>query len=537
MQLDDLPPTAANYVPLSPLSLLRRTASVHPERIAVRHGAVSYDYATLERRCIALAAALNAAGIGPGDVVSVVAANTPAHLEAHFGVAMAGAVLHSINIRLGAREIEYQLRHAETKFLLVDDEFAATVDQARSGLNIPLVRIRDAAVPPAEDGSADYDSFLAGGRADFVPEQGPQSEWDAITLNYTSGTTGDPKGVVYHHRGAYLNAVANVLAASLGSHPIYLWTLPMFHCNGWCFPWTVTALAGTHVCLRKPEPLAIRAAIAEENVDLFCAAPTVLTMLLAASNGTPVAQGRRVRALTAGAPPPAAVIAGCEAIGLDVTHVYGLTEVYGPCVVSEWKAAFDQDEPAARARRKARQGVRYHLQEDLAVLDPETMRPVPCDGVTIGEIMLRGNIVMRGYYKDQAATARAFEGGWFHSGDLAVCHPDFYVEIKDRLKDIVISGGENISSIEVESVLFEHPAVLEAAVVARPDAKWGETPCAFVALKPGHDATADELIAFCRTRIAAFKTPRTIVFGALPKTSTGKVKKFELRERARALVD
>ncbi|GIL37967.1 AMP-binding protein [Roseiterribacter gracilis] len=531
MQLDDLPQTQANYVPLSPLSLLRRTASVHPERIAVRHGAITYDYATLERRCIALAAALNAAGIGQGDVVSIIAANTPAHLEAHFGVAMAGAVLHSVNIRLGAREIDYQLRHAQTALLLVDDEFATTVAPIVG--DIPIVRIRDAAVPAVEDGARDYESFLASGDKAFVPRQGPDSEWDAITLNYTSGTTGNPKGVVYHHRGAYLNAVANVLAASLGQHPVYLWTLPMFHCNGWCFPWTVTALAGTHVCLRKPDPQMIRTAIEQNHVTLFCAAPTVLTMLLAASNG--VALGRDVRVLTAGAPPPAAVIAGCQSIGLDVTHVYGLTEVYGPCVVSEWKDAFNQEAPADQARRKARQGVRYHLQEDLAVLDPETMQPVPADGTTIGEVMLRGNIVMRGYYKDTEATERAFRGGWFHTGDLAVCHPDSYVEIKDRSKDIVISGGENISSIEVENALFDHPAVLEAAVVARPDAKWGETPCAFVTLKPGRDVTADELIDFCRTRIAAFKVPRTIIFGALPKTSTGKVKKFELRERARAL--
>jgi fatty-acyl-CoA synthase len=537
MQLDDLPPGPANFVPLSPLSLLRRTASVHPERLAIRHGAVSYDYAELERRCFALAAALHAAGIQRGDVVSIIAANTPAHLEAHFGVAMAGAVLHSINIRLGAREIAYQLRHAETKLLLVDDEFAAVIRDAGAllGRELPLVRIRDAAVEPVVDACPDYDQFLATGVPGFVPATTPDSEWDPITLNYTSGTTGDPKGVVYHHRGAYLNAVGNVLAASLASHPVYLWTLPMFHCNGWCFPWTITALAGTHVCLRRPEPLAVRDAIAREGVDLFCAAPTVLTMLTAASDGVPVAEGRRVRVLTAGAAPPAAVIAGCEAIGLDVTHVYGLTEVYGPCVVSEWKSAFDREAPAERARRKARQGVRYHLQEDLAVLDPASGAPVPSDGMAIGEIVLRGNIVMRGYYKDAAATARAFAGGWFHTGDLAVRHPDGYVEIKDRSKDIVISGGENISSIEVESALFEHPAVLEAAVVAQPDPKWGETPCAFVTLKPERSASADELIAFVRTRLAAFKAPRTIVFGPLPKTSTGKVKKFELRARAKAL--
>ena len=534
---EELGRTAANYVPLSPVSLLQRTAEVHPERTAIRYGARAISYRQFAARCRRLGAALVYAGIRRGEVISIIAANTPAHLEAHFGVAMAGAVLHSVNVRLNATEIGYQLDHARSRVLLVDPEFARTADGASAGLGSAPLRIAiedpDVATPDAV--GQPYEAFLASGDPEFVP-LGPLDEWDAISLNYTSGTTGKPKGVVYHHRGAYLNAVGNVLAAGIGSHPVYLWTLPMFHCNGWCFPWTITALAGTHVCLRRPEPARVFEALRHEGITHFCAAPTVLTMLLAAKEaggGLPA----RVRALTAGAAPPAAVIAACEALGIDITHLYGLTEVYGPCVVNEWKEEFQAQPPAERARLKARQGVAYHLQEGLAVMDPVTMTAVVRDGATMGEVMIRGNAVMKGYLHDARATAEAFRGGWFHSGDLAVQHPDGYIEIRDRSKDIVISGGENISSIEVEGVLFRHPAVLEAAVVARPHPKWGEVPCAFVMLRADMNVSAASLIAFCREHLAHFKAPRTIVFGELPKTATGKIMKFALRERARQLSD
>ncbi|WP_114393331.1 acyl-CoA synthetase [Oleisolibacter albus] len=532
----DLVRTPANFVQLTPLSLLRRTVDVHPTRTAVRYGDITRTYAEFGDRCVRLAAALARAGIGRGDVVSILAPNTPAHLEAHFGVPMAGAVLHSINIRLDAAAIAFQLQHGNSKLLLVDEEFAPLVRKVLPLLDrrLPVVHIPDPAVAADPIGMAEYEAFIAPPAGDFQPLD-PLDEWDAIALNYTSGTTGNPKGVVYHHRGAYLNAVGNTVAWSMGGHPVYLWTLPMFHCNGWCFPWTITALAGTHVCLRRVEAKAIYAALVEDKVSHFCGAPIVLNLLANAPAEMKQGVAPGVKVMTAGAAPPAPVIAAMEALGFNVTHVYGLTEVYGPCVVCDWKGEWDGLPLEERARLKARQGVRYHLQEGLAVLDPETMAPVPADGASIGEVMIRGNITMKGYLKNPAATEEAFQGGWFHSGDLAVRHPDGYIELKDRSKDIIISGGENISTIEVESVLYSHPAVLEAAVVARPDPKWGETPCAFVTLKPGATLTEEELIAFCRQNLAHFKAPRTVVFSELPKTSTGKIQKFVLRDRAKAL--
>ncbi|WP_119680834.1 acyl-CoA synthetase [Indioceanicola profundi] len=532
----DLIRNPANFVQLSPLSLLRRTVDVHPARTAVRYGAVTRSYAEFGERCLRLAASLARAGIGRGDVVSIMAPNTPAHLEAHFGVAMAGAVLHSINIRLDAAAIAFQLQHGQSRLLLVDEEFVPVVRKALALLEgeLPVVHIADPAVPSDPLGMAEYETFIAE-PADGFTALDPVDEWDAITLNYTSGTTGNPKGVVYHHRGAYLNAVGNTMAWSMGGHPVYLWTLPMFHCNGWCFPWTITALAGTHVCLRRVEAKAIYSALLEDKVSHFCGAPIVLNLLANAPDELTQGLAPGIKVMTAGAAPPAPVIAAMETLGFQVTHVYGLTEVYGPCVVCDWKSEWDELPLQERARLKARQGVRYHLQEGLDVLDPESMAPVPADGATIGEVMIRGNITMKGYLKNSVATEEAFRGGWFHSGDLAVKHPDGYIELKDRSKDIIISGGENISTIEVEGVLYSHPAVLEAAVVARPDPKWGETPCAFVTLKPGASVTAEELIAYCRENLAHFKAPRTVVFSELPKTSTGKIQKFVLRDRAKEL--
>ncbi|HYE51898.1 MAG TPA: acyl-CoA synthetase [Azospirillaceae bacterium] len=534
-QAADPAPTRANHVPLSPVSFLARTAEVHPDRTAVVYGALRLSYRQLQERCRRLAGALAMVGVGRGDTVSIMAPNVPAHLEAHFGVPMAGAVLHSINTRLDAPAIAFMLEHAASKVLLVDREYGAVVRDALSRLRRPplVVDIADPAVKAPPVGGLDYDDFLAGA----VPAAAdglPADEWDSLALNYTSGTTGDPKGVLYHHRGAYLNALGNLVAWSMGPHPVYLWTLPMFHCNGWCFPWTVTALAGTHVCLRRVEPAAVFEAL-RGGVTHFCGAPTVLTILANADEGLRRGVPAGIRVMTAGAAPPAAIIHAMEAMGFDVAHVYGLTEVYGPCVVCEWKPEWSTLPAEERAALKARQGVRNPLQEGLEVMDPALMRPVPADGATLGEVMIRGNIVMKGYLKNAVATEEAFAGGWFHTGDLAVRHPDGYVELKDRSKDIVISGGENISTIEVEGVLYRHPAVLEAAVVARPDPKWGETPCAFVALKPGAAASEEEIIAFCRERLAHFKAPRRVVFRDLPKTSTGKIQKFVLRDAARAL--
>ena len=528
---------AANYVPLSPLSMLSRTARVYPERTAVIHGDLRRTWGETEVRCRRLASALDRRGIGLGDTVAIMAANSPEFVEAHFGVPMTGAVLNALNIRLDAAALAFILRHAEAKVLLTDREFSAVIAAALDRLESkPLVIDIDdpLAIGGGLIGETDYEAFLLEGDADFAYGP-PADEWQAMTLNYTSGTTGDPKGVVYSHRGAYLNAVSNTLDWSMPRFPVYLWTLPMFHCNGWCFPWTVTAKAGTHVCLRRVEAGAVFDAIARHKVTHLCGAPIVMGLLVNAPEEARRPFAHRVEMMTAAAAPPASVLAAMEELGIEVTHVYGLTEVYGPAVVCAWKPEWDALSPEERAGLKARQGVAYSLQEDIMVADPETLEPVPPDGETIGEIMMRGNIVMRGYLKNPVTTDRAFAGGWFHTGDLAVMHPDGYVEIKDRSKDIIISGGENISSIEVEDALYRHPDVTAVAVVAKPDGKWGETPCAFVELRDGAAVTAEDLIAFCRDRLAHFKCPRDVVFAALPKTSTGKIQKFRLRERARTL--
>ncbi|HXZ02492.1 MAG TPA: acyl-CoA synthetase [Stellaceae bacterium] len=529
---------SANYVPLSPLGFLARSAAVFPDRLAVVHGTRRYRWAETYARCRQLASALARRGIGKNDTVAVMATNTPEALEAHFGVPMAGAVLNALNIRLDAATIAFILDHGEAKVLITDKEFAPTIEKALAMAKCrPLViDIDDALAPPGKLlGETDYESFLATGDADFA-WQNPADEWDAITLSYTSGTTGNPKGVVYHHRGAYLNAIGNLMVWDMPHHAVYLWTLPMFHCNGWCFPWTVTAVAGTHVCLRRVDAPSIYAAIAEENVDHLCAAPIIMNMLLHAPEELQrKAAGRTVRLMTAGAAPPAAIIQGMEALGFRITHVYGLTETYGPATICEWHGEWDKLPPEQNAALKARQGVRYPVLEGLTVANAETLAPVPNDGRTLGEVFMRGNIVMKGYLKNPKATEEAFAGGWFHTGDLGVLHENGYIELKDRSKDIIISGGENISTIEVESVLYRHPAVLEAAVVARPDETWGETPCAFVTLKPGVSATADDIILYCRNNLARFKVPQTVVFGPLPKTSTGKVQKFALRDQAKNL--
>ena len=533
---DGLDRNAANFAPLTPLSFLKRTAAVYPDRPSVIHGDRRFAWRETARRCRALASALAGLGIGKGDTVAVFAPNVPAMLEAHFGVPMTGAVLNTVNIRLDAEAVAFILAHGEAKVLLADREFAPVVADALGRLDSRprVIDIDDPAAGGAPVGDVEYEDFIAQGdpRFDWRP---PADEWDAIALNYTSGTTGNPKGVVYHHRGAYLNALGNQLAQAIPPHPVYLWTLPMFHCNGWCFPWTITALAGTHVCLRRVEAAPIYRAIADDGVTHFCGAPIVLNMLANAAQGEKRALPRRVEAMTAGAPPPASVIEAMETAGFRITHVYGLTETYGPDTVCAWHEGWDALPAADQAGLKARQGVAYPVQEDIMVADAATLDPVPRDGETMGEVFHRGNIVMKGYLKNPQATEEAFAGGWFHSGDLGVWHEDGYVELKDRSKDIIISGGENISSIEVEDVLYRHPAVLEAAVTARPDDRWGETPCAFVTLKPGESATEDEIVAFCRDRLARFKAPRTVVFCDLPKTSTGKVQKFVLRERARAL--
>ncbi|MGE0118175.1 MAG: acyl-CoA synthetase [Dongiaceae bacterium] len=533
----DLGKTPANHVPLSPLTFIARAAAVYPQRTAVIHGRARFTWAESYTRCRRLASALVRRGVGPGDTVAVMAPNIPAHFEAHFGVPMAGAVLNALNIRLDAETIAFILQHGEAKVLLTDTEFAPVVGKALERLDRrPLiVDIADSQGPGgARLGETDYEALLDTGDPD-VPWSPPTDEWQAIALNYTSGTTGNPKGVVYHHRGAYLTALGNALVWSMPPHPVYLWTLPMFHCNGWCFPWTVTALNGTHVCLRKVEAGAIFDAIADHGVTHLCGAPIVMNLLINAAPTTKRAFGRTVELMTAAAPPPAPVIEKMERMGFHITHVYGLTEVYGPAVVCDWHDDWNGLPLEEQAQLKSRQGVRYPVLDGLMVADPKTMAPVPADGRTMGEVFFRGNVVMKGYLKNPQATGEAFKDGWFHSGDLGVLHPDGYVELKDRSKDIIISGGENISTIEVEGVLYRHPAVLEAAVVARADATWGETPCAFVTLKDGAAATADELIAFCRANMAHFKAPKTIVFGPLPKTSTGKVQKFVLRQQAKEL--
>jgi fatty-acyl-CoA synthase len=536
----DLPRNAANYAALSPLSFLARTAAVHPTRIAAIHGERRITWAEAGERCRRLASALARHGIAKGDTVAAMLPNIPEMFEAHFGVPMAGAVLNALNIRLDAATIAFILQHGEAKVLLTDREFSATIEAALA--QIPeaqrpyVIDVVDDLAPPGKAlGSTDYEAFLQTGDPDY-PITLPDDEWDAIALNYTSGTTGNPKGVVYHHRGAYLNATSNVLTWGMAPHPVYLWTLPMFHCNGWCFPWTMAAVAGTNVCLRRVEPAAVLKAITAHGVTHMCGAPIIANMLINVPDPDfPDFHGRTVEFMTAGAPPPAAVIAGIERRGFHITHVYGLTEVYGPVTVCAWQEEWNALPEADQARIKARQGVRYHSLEGLMVADARNLKPMPKDGTTMGEVFMRGNPVMKGYLKNPKATAEAFEGGWFHTGDLGVWHPDGYIELKDRSKDIIISGGENISTIEVEDVLYKHPAVLEAAVVGRPDATWGETPCAFVTLKDGATATAEELISFCRENMARYKVPKSVVFGPLPKTSTGKMQKYVLRERAAAL--
>ncbi|WP_241136801.1 acyl-CoA synthetase [Achromobacter insuavis] len=536
---DALPRNAANHQPLTPLGFLQWAAAVYPERAALLHGDRSQSWRVTDERCRRMAAALAAWGVRRGDVVAVLAPNTPALYEAHFGVPMAGAVLNALNTRLDARTLAFILEHGGATVLLYDSEYAALVREVLGHLRAPprTVRIEDSeyAGPHGDLGDAEYEAWLAAQPAD-APWEGPPDEWDNLCLNYTSGTTGNPKGVLYHHRGAYLNATGNVLACGMPPHAVYLWTLPMFHCNGWCFPWTLAALAGTSVCLRRVEPAAIFEAIRRHQVGFFCAAPVVLNMLVNAPADVRHRATHRVQAMTGGAAPPAAIIEAMEQLGIGVTHLYGLTETYGPSISCAWHEEWDDLPLAERAALKARIGVRKLNVEAVQVMDA-AMRPVPADGATLGEIMLRGNTLMKGYLRNPDATAEAFAGGWFHSGDLAVVHPDGYIEIKDRAKDIIISGGENISTVEIESVLYRHPDVLEAAVVARPDAVWGETPCAFVTLKEGASRSADELIAYCREHLARFKTPRTVVFGALPKTSTGKIQKFVLREQAAALAD
>ncbi len=536
----DLDRNAANHAPLSPLSLIARTAEIWPGHPSVVHGARRFAWGETYARCRRLASALARRGVGAGDTVAVMLANTPEMVEVHFGVPMAGAVLNTLNTRLDAEALAFMLGHGEAKVLITDTEFAPAVAKALALAPVkPLViDVADPEGPNAGDpaarlGSVEYETFLAGGDPAFDWKP-PADEWDAISLNYTSGTTGNPKGVVYHHRGAYLNALSNIVDWGMPRHSVYLWTLPMFHCNGWCFPWTMAANAGTNVCLRRVEAGAMLDAIRTHRVTHYCGAPIVHSMLINAPDGMRKGIGHKVSGLVAAAAPPAAMIEGMERIGFDITHVYGLTETYGPAAVCAKHAAWDALDIGARTERNGRQGVRYTVEEGMTVMDPETMTPVPRDGETMGEIMFRGNVTMKGYLKNPAATAEAFAGGWFHSGDLAVVQPDGYVKIKDRSKDVIISGGENISSLEVEDVLYRHPAVLAVAVVAQPDPKWGETPRAFVELRPGSTVTSDELVAHCRAHLASYKVPKGFEFCELPKTSTGKIQKFVLRARAKS---
>ena len=530
--------TPANYQPLTPLTLLERSAAVYPDHVAVIHGKQRMSYAQLYDRSRRLASALAQRYIGPGDTVTVMLPNVPAMLEAHYGVPMTGAVLHSLNTRLDPAIIAFQLDHANTKVLITDREFSSVMQKALAQAKVKplIIDFDDPEYPQTGEPLSyeDYEGFLAKGHADFKWRM-PADEWEAIALNYTSGTTGNPKGVVYHHRGAGLMCYANTISTGMQKHPVYLWTLPMFHCNGWCFPWSIATVAGTHVCLRWVRPKAMYDLITEHNVTHMCGAPIVMATLLNAPEAEKKKISHKVQLITAGAPPPASLLGAMSAAGFNVTHVYGLTETYGPAVVNEWKDVWDALPPDDRAQKQARQGVRYPTLEALTVMDPITMQVVPADGQTMGEVMFRGNNVMKGYLKNPQATEESFHGGWVHSGDLGVLHPDGYIQLKDRSKDIIISGGENISSIEVEDVLYRHPAVLEAAVVGRPDEKWGEIAIAFVKLKDAASATEAEIIEFVRSQIAKYKAPKQIVFGELPKTSTGKVQKFKLRDQNRPI--
>ncbi len=526
---------AANHVPLSPLSFLERTAQIYPQRTSVIHGARRFTWRETYARCRRLASALAQRGIGRGDTVAVMLPNVPAMVEAHFGVPMTGAVLNTLNTRLDPEAIAFMLTHGEAKVLITDPEFAAIIAPALELLEGPkplVIDALDAEYPGTTClGEIEYEDFLAKGDPAYAWSL-PADEWDAIALNYTSGTTGNPKGVVFHHRGAYLNSASNIISWGMPQHAVYLWTLPLFHCNGWCFAWTLAANAGVNVCLRKVDVALIYELIREHKVSHFCGAPIVHGMLINAPDGLRAGIEHKVSALIAGAAPPAAIIEGMERIGFDITHVYGLTETYGPASVCAKHPEWDTLPIAQRAERNGRQGVRYHMQEAITVLDPQTMEPVPADGETMGEIMFRGNLVMKGYLKNEKATEESFAGGWFHTGDLAVVHSDGYVKIKDRSKDVIISGGENISSLEVEDVLYRHPAVIAAAVVAKPDEKWGEVPAAFIELKADAQCTEAEIIEHCRAHLARFKVPKQVVFGELPKTSTGKIQKYVLRQHA-----
>jgi len=523
----------ANHQPLTPLTFLERAAMVFPNQTAVIHGSLRRNYAALYARCRQLASVLTAAGLGRGDTISVMLLNTPAMIEAHYGVPMSGAVLHSLNTRLDAATIAFQLDHAETKILIVDIALLPRVREALALAkgNPQLIIYDDAEFDGPRSGydETEYETFIASGNADFAWKM-PDNEWDAITINYTSGTTGDPKGVVYHHRGAYLLAQGNALTASMKKQAVYLWTLPMFHCNGWCFPWTISAISGTHVCLREVRAEDIWNAILEHRVSHMCGAPIVMSLVVAGKPAN-AKLDYEVEFFTAAAPPPEAVLAAMKDAGFNVTHLYGLTETYGPSVVNDWDPEWDLLDNVKQATLKARQGVRYLALEGLDVVDPDSMVPVPRDGATIGEVVMRGNVVMKGYFKNAPSTERAFAGGWFHSGDLGVVHPDGYVQLKDRSKDIIISGGENISSIEVEDVLHKHPAVANVAVVAMPHEKWGETPCAFIEIIDGKNVSQDELRDWCRQNLAGFKVPSEFRFESIPKTSTGKIQKYALRQR------